>query len=162
MDGTWLGLAGFAAANVVVALSGILFPPGPWYETLTKPSWCPPNWLFGPAWTLLYAMIAVSGWLVWREAGFAGATAALVIYGVQLLLNAAWSGIFFGLKRMDLAFAELVLLWLAILATIVAFFPIHAGAALLLVPYLAWVSFAGALNLTLWRLNPDKVPATAR
>ena len=102
---------------------------------------------------MLYLCIAVSGWLVWREAGFAGAVGPLAVYGVQLLLNTAWSAIFFGMRRPDLAFVEIVALWLSILATIVAFHPVHAGAAWLLLPYLCWVSFAAALNFAVWRLN---------
>ncbi|MBB5689720.1 tryptophan-rich sensory protein [Roseomonas alkaliterrae] len=149
-----LGLLGFLGANFLAALSGALFPPGEWYRGLAKPAWNPPDWAFGPAWTVLYVMIAVSGWLVWRKAGFAGAAVPLAAYGVQLLLNAAWSAIFFGMRRPDLAFYELVVFWVAILVTIVLFWPVHRTAALLLLPYLAWVSFAGALNLTLWRMNP--------
>jgi translocator protein len=159
MDGSWYGLWGFIGACFVAALSGALFPPGQWYEGLKKPSWRPPNWLFAPAWTLLYAMIAIAGWLVWREAGFAGAPVALGLWGLQLALNAAWSGLFFGMRRMDLALAELVLLWLAILATIVAFYPIQSTAALLMAPYLAWVTFAGVLNFAMWRLNPTQAVA---
>ncbi len=157
MDGSYLGLLGFAAATFVTALSGAFFKPGQWYEGLRKPSWRPPNWLFGPAWTVLYVTIAIAGWLVWREAGFAGAGLPLAIYGIQLVLNAVWSGLFFGLRRPDLAFVEVVLLWLSILATILAFAPIHAGAAWLLLPYLCWVAFAAWLNLTLWRMNPETV-----
>jgi benzodiazapine receptor len=153
MDDSWYGLWIFVGVCVAAALSGVLFPPGRWYEGLRKPSWRPPNWLFGPAWTILYGTIAVAGWLVWREAGWAGAAVPLTIYGIQLVLNAAWSGIFFGLKRMDLAFAELCLLWIAILATIVSFHTVEPSAAWLLVPYLCWVTFAGILNFTMWRLN---------
>ena len=153
MDGTWLGLWGFIGACFVAALSGALFRPGRWYEGLKKPSWRPPNWLFAPAWTLLYAMIAIAGWLVWREHGFAGAPVALALWALQLALNAAWSGLFFGLRRMDLALAELVALWLAIAATIAAFAPLQATAAWLMAPYLAWVTFAGVLNFAMWRLN---------
>ena len=149
-----VALLGFIAAVAAVASTGAFFPPDKWYQALRKPRWCPPNWLFGPAWTVLYLMIAVSGWLVWRKAGLAGAAGAFAIYALQLLLNGAWSGIFFGLRRMDLALAELVLLWLAILATIMAFAAHDALAAWLLVPYLAWVSFAGALNAALLRANP--------
>lgn len=164
MDESLTGLIGFAAAAFLAALSGALFKPGAWYETLRKPFWRPPNWLFGPAWAVLYATIAVSGWLVWRKAGFAGAAMPLAVYAVQLLLNAAWSALFFGLRRPDIAFAELVLLWLSILATILVFHPVDAFAAWLLLPYLAWVGFAGCLNLALWRLNPETVPGnpTAR
>jgi tryptophan-rich sensory protein len=159
MDGSWLGLLGFAAACFAAALSGAVFRPGDWYERLAKPWWRPPNWLFGPAWTVLYTMIAISGWLVWRKAGFAGAALPLAIYFVQLALNAAWSGVFFGMRRMDLAFYELCLLWLSILATILAFATVHQGAAWMLVPYLAWVSFAGLLNWTLWQMNRGVQPA---
>lgn len=144
---------GFLAANLAVACSGALFRPGAWYESLAKPRWRPPNWLFGPAWAVLYVMIAFAGWLVWREKGFAGAGVALALYAVQLLLNAIWSWLFFGLRRMDLAFFDLIALWLAILATILAFAPHHAGAAWMMMPYLAWVTFAGALNFAVWRLN---------
>lgn len=151
---TGLGLAGFLLANFAAASSGGFFRPGEWYERLEKPWWRPPNWLFAPAWAVLYLTIAISGWLVWREAGFAGAALPLAIYAVQLVLNAAWSAVFFGLKRIDLAFGELVLLWLSIVATIAAFATVHAGAAWLLVPYLAWVTFAGVLNYAIWRRNP--------
>lgn len=149
-----VALLGFIAAVAAVASTGALFPPDGWYQSLRKPRWCPPNWLFGPAWTVLYLMIAVSGWLVWRKAGLAGAAGAFAIYALQLVLNGAWSGLFFGLRRMDLALAELAILWLAILATIVAFAAHDALAAWLLVPYLAWVTFAGALNAALLRANP--------
>jgi tryptophan-rich sensory protein len=149
-----LGLAGFIAVNLAAAMTGRFFRPGEWYERLAKPWWRPPNWLFPPAWAVLYLTIAVSGWLVWREAGFAGAAVPLAVYAVQLVVNAAWSAVFFGLRRIDLAFANLVLLWLSIAATIAAFHPVHAGAAWLLVPYLAWVTFAGALNFAILRLNP--------
>ncbi|MBL6078524.1 tryptophan-rich sensory protein [Belnapia sp. T18] len=142
---------GFFAACFLVACSGAVFRPGDWYENLAKPSWNPPNWLFAPAWTLLYILIAIAGWLVWREAGF---VPALALYGVQLLLNAGWSAVFFGLKRPDLAFGELVLLWLSILGCILLFAPISTTAAWLMVPYLAWVTFAGALNFAIWQRNP--------
>jgi len=151
-----LGLFGFFAANVAAALSGAFFRPGEWYRGLAKPRWNPPDWLFGPAWAVLYTMIAVAGWLVWREHGVFGAAAALAAYGVQLLLNAAWSAIFFGLRRPELAFAELVVFWVAILVTVVLFWPLQRIAALLLLPYLAWVAFAGVLNLTLWRMNAGR------
>ncbi len=148
-----IGLAGFVAACMVAASSGAVFKPGDWYEELAKPWWRPPNWLFPIAWTVLYACIAAAGWLVWRAAGFAGAGAALTAYGLQLVFNAAWSGVFFGLHRVDLAFAELVLLWLSIVATVVLFAPISMLATELLLPYLVWVTFAGALNLSIWQLN---------
>ncbi len=145
----------FIAAVMVVATSGMYFRPDDWYQRLAKPSWQPPGWLFGPVWMILYAVIAVSGWLIWSEVGWAGAAIPLAIYGAQLILNWLWSAIFFGLKRIGLALAEMALLWLSIVAMIVTFYPIHSGAALLLLPYLAWVSFAMLLNYTIWRLNGE-------
>ena len=107
-------------------LAGALFRPGEWYERLAKPSWRPPNRLFGPVWTVLYLTIAGSGWLVWREAGFAGAILPLTFYAFQLVLNAVWTPLFFGLLRPDLGFVYIVLLWLSIITTIAVFYPIHA------------------------------------
>lgn len=150
-----LVLLGFSAACFLAALTGAVFRPGDWYERLIKPSWRPPNQLFALVWSVLYLMIAVSGWLIWREAGFVGATLPLAIYALQLVLNAAWTPLVFGLHRIDLGFFDIVLLWLSIVATIVLFYPIHPVAAMLLLPYLAWVTFAGALNFAVWRLNPS-------
>jgi tryptophan-rich sensory protein len=146
-------LIGFVVACFLAAATGVLFKPGDWYERLRKPSWRPPNWLFAPVWTVLYLMIAFAGWLVWRSAGFGGASTALALYALQLLLNALWTPVFFGLHRLDLGFAVIVALWLAIAATIVAFAPVNGVAALLMIPYLAWVSFASLLNFAVWRLN---------
>jgi tryptophan-rich sensory protein len=148
------GLLAFIGLCFLTALSGAFFTPGEWYRGLAKPSWNPPDWAFAPAWTVLYIMIAVSGWLVWREAGIAGAALPLAVYVVQLLFNAGWSAVFFGMRRPDLAFLEVIGLWLSILATIIVFLPISRMAALLLLPYLAWVTFAATLNFTIWRLNP--------
>lgn len=149
-----LGLIGFLAACFATALTGARFKPGDWYEGLAKPSWRPPNWLFAPVWTVLYLMIAVAGWLVWRKAGLAGAWLPLAVYALQLVLNGAWSPLVFGLHRLDLGFADIVLVWLSVAATIVVFVPVSTAAALLLLPYLAWATFAGALNFAVWRLNP--------
>ena len=148
-----LVLLAFLLLCAAVATTGILFQPGTWYATLAKPEWTPPNWLFPPAWTSLYVMIAVAGWLVWRAAGLRRAVMPFVLYALQLVLNAAWSWLFFGLHRMDVGFFDIVALWLAILATLVAFYRVDRVAGLLLVPYLLWVSFAAALNLAIWQLN---------
>ena len=148
-----LTLAGFLGACFAAATTGAVFKPGDWYRALSKPRWTPPDWLFPVAWTLLYLTIAVSGWLVLRTAGLPAALPALAVYGGQLVLNAAWSPLFFGLKRPDLGLVGVVFLWLSIVATITVFYPLHTGAALLLVPYALWASFAGALNFEIWRRN---------
>ena len=149
------GLAGFVVVAGIAASSGALFKPGRWYETLLKPGWTPPGWVFPVVWTPLYVAIAVSGWLTWRQAGFAPVPFAF--YAAQLSFNAAWSGFFFGLRRPDLAFVDLVLMWITIIGTISGFAPISTAAAWLLMPYLLWVTIAGALNVSVWRLNRDRL-----
>ncbi|WP_028746201.1 TspO/MBR family protein [Rhizobium mesoamericanum] len=149
-----LVLVAYEAASFAAAATGVIFRPGDWCKQLEKPRWRPPDWLFAPVWTVLYASIGLSGWLVWLEAGIAALP--LSVYAVQLLLNAAWPPIFFGLHRPGLAVVEIIVLWAAILATIIMFHPVNAAAALLLVPYLAWVTFAAALNLSIWRRNCSK------
>ncbi len=144
----------FLALCTAAASTGIVFRPGQWYAGLNQPSWRPPNALFGPVWLVLYIMIATAGWLVWREAGIAGAALPLALWALQLALNATWSWLAFRRRRLDLAALGMAALWLAILVNILAFLPISPLAAWLLVPYLAWVSFALALNVKLWRLNP--------
>ncbi|WP_346135796.1 TspO/MBR family protein [Lentzea roselyniae] len=142
----------FLAAVVVTAVVGSLFSvsAGAEYLALRRPSWAPPASLFGPVWTVLYGLIALSGWLAWRR----GATKAeLTLFGVQLVLNAAWTPLFFGLGWHEAAFAEIVVLWLSIASLVVVFWWRSKAAALLLVPYLAWVSFAGALNISIATLN---------
>ena len=126
---------------------------GDWYAMLSKPTWNPPSWVFGPVWTLLYIMMGVSAWLVWKEGGFAQQRKPLTLFLVQLVLNAIWTPLFFGAHALGIAFAEILLLWLAILATILAFRRVSTTAAWLLVPYLLWVSFASVLNATLWWMN---------
>jgi len=137
----------FGAAYV-----GSRFPVDEWYAALSKPSWNPPNWLFGPVWSVLYLLMAISVWLVWREKGI-GTILPLSIFLLQLILNAAWSWLFFGLHKPLWAFAEIIALWLAILANIILFWRINTIGGALLVPYFAWVTFAAVLNYTLWRLN---------
>ena len=141
-----LGTAGLGAAWTNLSV-------GDWYATLNKPSWTPPDWLFGPVWTTLYIMMAVAAWLVWRKNGLADAWMPLLLFAVQLLLNTAWSALFFGMRNPGIALADIVLLWIAILATVIAFGRVSSLAASLLVPYLAWVSFATALNWSIWRMN---------
>ena len=150
----WLVLAGWLGLCFAVASLGAVFSPGEWYATLSKPAWNPPGWIFGPVWSALYTMMAVAAWLVWRQGGWKQQRKALLVFLVQLVLNALWSPLFFGLHWPGLAFAEILLLWVAIAWTITVFLHVHRLAAWLLVPYLAWVSFAAVLNGTLWRLNP--------
>ena len=146
-----LGFVGFLALVMIVASSGAFFKPGPWYRTLNKPSWTPPNWVFPVVWSALYVMIAFAGWRVWQASGFVALPFA--VYLAQLLLNAAWSALFFGARRPDAAFADVVLLWLVVAANIALFMPIDAAAGWLLVPYLVWVTIAACLNLSVWRRN---------
>lgn len=148
-----LGLIGWLVLSFAAAAIGGAFLPGEWYAQLRKPSWNPPSWIFGPVWTILYAMMAVAAWLVWQRGGFGRQRAALSLFVVQWMFNALWSPIFFGMQRPGLAFLDLVLLWIALMATLVVFWRVRPVAGVLLVPYAAWVTFAGALNFTVWRLN---------
>lgn len=124
-----------------------------WYQTLARPAWTPPDWVFGPVWTLLYFLMAIAGWLVWRRSGIVGARGTWLLFVAQLLLNALWSGIFFALRSPGLAFVEILVLWAAIAGTIFACWRHSRWASYLLTPYLAWSSFAAVLNLAIWRLN---------
>ena len=123
----------------------------PWYEGLSKPRWNPPNWLFGPVWTILYLAMAIAAWLVWRKAGVTAAP--MQFFLTQLVLNVAWSALFFRLRSPGLAFTEIVVLWFAILATTIEFWRAVPAAGWLLLPYLIWVGYATALNFSIWRLN---------
>lgn len=146
----WL-LVTFAAAG----LGGAASAGSPaFYQELVRPSWAPPASLFGPVWTLLYVLIGVAAWLVWKQGGFQASRGALLLFFAQLAANAAWTWIFFAWRLGALAFLEILLLWALILATLIAFWRIRPLAGALLVPYLAWVTFAAALNWAIWRLNP--------
>lgn len=151
-----LRLLPFLAAVVLVAFAGSFFPPGDWYSSLSKPTWNPPSWIFGPVWSLLYLMMAVAAWLVW-ESGHQLRRLAITWWGFQLLLNATWSWLFFGLHRPGWAFAEMLILFVAIAVTFDCFRKVHATAAKLLIPYMAWVSFALVLNFTIWQLNGGRL-----
>lgn len=148
-----LGLVGWLLAAFTAGWIGSRWMPGEWYAALAKPSWNPPNWVFGPVWSLLYVLMGVSAWLVWRQVGFGGAGLALSIFVFQLVLNGLWSYLFFGRQRIDLALYEIVALWGAILAVEILFWALNRLAGALLLPYLAWVGFAACLNLSLWLLN---------
>lgn len=144
-----------AIAVIVAALGALATDVGDWYRSLAKPAWQPPDWLFGPVWTTIFALIAWSGGLAWHAAD-AGERPWRVLapFAVNLLLNVAWSFLFFRARRPRLAFAELTLLWLSIVWLIASLWGISSLAAVLVVPYLLWVTFAGALNRTIVRLNP--------
>ncbi len=152
-----LGLIGWLlfsfAASAVGAIASVNAPD--FYAELIRPEWSPPAWLFGPVWTVLYALMAIAAWLVWREKGFAGARLAMGLFVAQLIVNALWSWLFFAWQQGTMALVDIGLLWGLIVATIVAFWRIKPAAGLLLTPYLAWVSFAAALNFALVRLNPE-------
>ena len=146
-------LAAFVAASFAAAAIGSIWTPGAWYASLAKPAWTPPPFLFGPVWTALYAMMGFAAWLVWREKGFRRGAAPLGFFSAQLVLNAAWTALFFGLRNPGAAFAEILVLWAMIAATTALFYRVRPLAGLLLLPYLAWVGFASALNFAIWRMN---------
>lgn len=145
----WRGLPLFVLAVAAAAGFGGVFLPGEWYQALVKPAWTPPNWLFGPVWGILYVMIAVAGWLAWR----AGARRAVVAWAIGLVLNALWSWLFFGQRMIGAGLVDIVALVAAIGAFVMLAWPSSRGASLLFVPYLAWVSFATALNAAIFVLN---------
>jgi benzodiazapine receptor len=124
-----------------------------WYPMIQKPSWTPPPGVFGPVWTILYLMMAIAAWLVWRKQGWNNGSGALALFAFQLVLNAAWSPLFFGLKSPLAGLLDIVPLWAAILATLIAFWKISPAAGALLLPYWVWVSFATALNFAIWKMN---------
>jgi tryptophan-rich sensory protein len=146
----WLILS-FAAAGIGAIATA---EAGEFYQQLVRPAWAPPAWLFAPVWTTLYLLMGIAAWLVWRTHGFRGARTALVLFIAQLAFNALWSWLFFVWRRGDLAFAEVLLLWCLIVATVISFWRLKPLAAALLLPYLGWVSFASALTYSTWRLNP--------
>lgn len=147
----WTLFAVFFAACAAAGSTGALFEPGEWYRRLAKPSWTPPNWLFPTAWTVLYLSMSVAAA---RVAPLEGSEYAMAFFAFQIALNTLWTPVFFGLKRMGAGLVVLGALWLAVAATLVSFWMLDAVAGLLFVPYLLWVSIAGALNHAVWRLNP--------
>lgn len=157
MQRTWLGLVGwlllsFAASGIggIASISA-----GSFYQQFDRPPWAPPSSWFGPVWTMLYLMMGIAAWLVWRRSGFARAKLALTTFIVQLAVNALWSWLFFAWRLGGLAFADIVVLWVLIICTIVLFWQHHRLAAALLLPYLGWVSFAAFLNFSIWQRNPQ-------
>lgn len=152
-----LGLAGWLLISFAAAAVGAVASvnAGDFYQQLARPDWAPPGWLFSPVWTTLYALMGVAAWLVWRAHAFDPARAALILFMIQLAVNALWSWLFFVWRQGALAFVEALLLWVLIACTVVAFWRLQRLAAVLLLPYLAWVGFACALTFATWRLNPE-------
>ncbi len=147
----WLGVSIIAAAIGGAASVGA----GSFYTQLVRPEWAPPPGLFGPVWTALYTLMGIAAWIIWRVGGFQAARTALALFLVQLAVNALWSWLFFGWQLGAAAFANIILLWVLIIATLLFFWRIRPLAGLLLIPYLLWVSFAAALNYAIWQLNPQ-------
>lgn len=143
---TAAGIGGFASAGA-----------GEFYTGLVRPVWAPPGWLFGPVWAVLYVLMGVAAWTVWRARGLEGARTPLLLFVVQLAANALWTWIFFAWHQGGMAFAEILLLVALIVATLVSFWRLSRLAAILLLPYLLWVSFAAALTLAVWQLNPERL-----
>lgn len=152
-----IGLIAWLAVSFIAAAIGsaATLRAGSFYTDLIRPEWAPPAAIFGPVWTALYILMAIAAWLVWRTGGFNAARNALVLFLVQLMFNALWSWLFFGWQMGAAAFVEVVLLWVLIAATLIAFWRIRPFAGILLLPYLAWVSFATALTYSVWQMNPQ-------
>lgn len=148
----WTLFAIFLATCFAAGSTGALFEPGKWYASLSKPSWTPPNWLFPVAWSTLYLCIAFAAA---RVAPLEGSHYAMAFFALQIALNTLWTPVFFGLKRMGAGMVVLVGLWIAVAATLGSFWTLDWVAGLLFVPYLLWVTVAGALNYSVWRLNPE-------
>ena len=150
------GLFVFVALCLLVSAAGGMVTAtsvDTWYQALAKPSFNPPDWVFAPVWTTLYFLMGVSGWRIWRRRALRATRGALALFGLQLFLNFAWSVLFFGFQRIDLALIEIVVLFVAIVANMILFWRIERLATLLLVPYAAWVVFAIVLNVSIWLLN---------
>lgn len=152
-----IGLIAWLVASFIAAAIGsaATIQAGSFYMDLIRPEWAPPSGVFGPVWTTLYALMGIAAWLVWRVGGFHAARAALTLFLVQLAVNALWSWLFFGWQMGAMAFADIILLWVLIVIVLIAFWRVRPLAGMLLVPYLLWVSFATALNYSVWQLNPQ-------
>jgi tryptophan-rich sensory protein len=154
---SWVGLLLWLALCAAVGFIGAIasVDAKDFYSVLDKPAWAPPPPVFGPVWTVLYVLMGVAAWLVWRERGWAQASGALTLFVAQLALNALWSWLFFAWEMGGLALADIILMWALILATLLAFARVRKLAGWLLVPYLLWVTFAAALNCSVWLRNPQ-------
>ncbi|ALK09144.1 TspO/MBR family protein [Blastochloris viridis] len=163
-----IALGVFAVICLTAASTGAKYGPDEWYRSIDKPWWIPPNWAFAPAWMLFYTLLAVAGWVAWREGGGSAANplpaalfVPLALYVLHVITNAVWSPLFFGMHRIDYALIDSAAMWLTLVATIFAFAEVSTLATWLLVIYLGWVTFAFLLNLSVLRLNRDRLPETA-
>ena len=152
-----LGLVGWLVASFAASAVGAVasIQTKSFYSQLAQPDWAPPPEVFGPVWTVLYALMGIAAWLVWRSGGFRANRQALTLFLLQLAFNALWSWLFFAWHRGVLALVDVIVLWTLIAATLVSFWRVRPLAGALLIPYLLWVSFAAALNFCLWQLNPQ-------
>ena len=148
----WILFLIFLGACFAAGTTGAIFPPGPWYRDLDKPTWTPPDWAFPVVWTTLYIFLSIAGA---RLALSEGNGMAMALWALQIALNGLWTPVFFGLKRIRGGMLVLSLLWLSVAASVYVFWGVDWIAGLLFIPYLLWVSVAGALNLSVWRRNPD-------
>ncbi len=147
----WLAMSyATAAIGAVASINAVSF-----YRQLSQPVWAPPAWLFGPVWTLLYGLMGISAWLVWKSGSWRDHSGKLAVFVVQLFVNGLWSWLFFAWHHGALAFVDIVVLWVLIAATLHAFWRVRPLAGVLLIPYLCWVSFAMALSFSVWHLNPQ-------
>lgn len=152
----WIGLVVFVGISLAFGGIGSIITSDrsdAWYAGIAKPAWTPPDWLFGPVWTTLYILMGIAAWLVWKKVGLRAGAMPLILFGIQLLLNLSWNVVFFSMQSPGAALIEIIVLWLAILATLIAFWRVTPVAGWLFVPYLAWVTYAAALNFEIWRLN---------
>ena len=152
----WITFVLFIALCFIIEIVGSIWTKetvSTWYPTLVKPSWTPPNWLFGPVWTCLYIMIAISGWLIYKTEDSRQRSIALALYGCQLALNFSWSFLFYSLGNPALGLIDIILLCFLIILTIINSWPVRRLASILLIPYLVWVMYATSLNAAIWLLN---------
>ena len=148
-----LALIGWLLLTFCASATAVFVKTDGWYAELAKPSWNPPSWIFGPVWTTLYLLMAVSAWLVWLRGGWKEQRWPLALYLVQLVLNILWTPLFFGLQRPGLAFAEILVLLVAIYATLIAFWRVRGVSGIMLRPYALWTTCAAVLNFTIWQIN---------
>lgn len=151
----WLTLIPYVVACMAAGSTGMMFMPGAWYARLDRPSWTPPDWVFPVVWSVLYCLIAWAAWRVGLRAEAGAAALPLGMFAAQIVLNALWSPVFFGLRRPDAAIPVVVLLWLSVAGMVAAYWPVDMWAALAMVPYLVWCTIAAALNIAVWRRNPQ-------